>query len=31
LRGYLAVAGLSPRHDALLEEIASVEVIVSDS
>jgi hypothetical protein len=23
--------GLSPRHDALLEEIASVEVIVADS
>ena len=24
-------AGMSPRHDALLEEIASVEVIVTDS
>jgi len=25
VRSYLAAAGLSPRHDALLEEIASVE------
>jgi excinuclease ABC subunit C len=31
VRSYLGVAGLSPRHDALLEEIASVEVIVTDS
>ena len=30
VRSYLAAAGLSPRHDALLEEIASVEVIVTD-
>ncbi len=31
VRSYLAAAGLSPRHDALLEEIAAVEVIVTDS
>ena len=31
VRSYLAAAGLSPRHDALLEEIASVEVILTDS
>ena len=31
MRSYLGAAGLSPRHDALLEEIASVEVIVTDS
>jgi excinuclease ABC subunit C len=31
VRSYLAAAGMSPRHDALLEDIASVEVIVTDS
>ncbi len=31
VRSYMAAAGLSPRHDALLEEIASVEVILTDS
>ena len=31
VRSYLGAAGLSPRHDALLKEIASVEVIVTDS
>jgi excinuclease ABC subunit C len=31
VRSYLAAAGLSPRHDALLEEIAAVDVIVTDS
>jgi excinuclease ABC subunit C len=31
VRSYLAAAGTSPRHDALLEEIAAVEVIVTDS
>jgi excinuclease ABC subunit C len=31
VRSYLAAAGLSPRHDALLDEIASVEIIVTDS
>src|SRR5678809_1286865 len=31
VRSYLAAAGMSPRHDALLEEIAAVEVIVTDS
>jgi excinuclease ABC subunit C len=31
VRSYLAAAGMSPRHDALLEEIASVEIIVTDS
>jgi excinuclease ABC subunit C len=31
VRSYLAAAGMSPRHDALLEEIMAVEVIVTDS
>jgi excinuclease ABC subunit C len=31
VRSYLAAGGLSPRHDALLEEITSIEVIVTDS
>ena len=31
VRSYLGAAGLSPRHDALLEEVVSVEVIVTDS
>jgi excinuclease ABC subunit C len=31
VRSYLAAAGMSPRHEALLDEIASVEVIVTDS
>ena len=31
VRSYLGAAGLSPRHDALLDEIASLEVIVTDS
>jgi len=31
VRSYMAAAGLSPRHDALLEEIAAVEVILTDS
>jgi excinuclease ABC subunit C len=31
VRSYLAASGMSPRHDALLEEIASVDVIVTDS
>ena len=31
VRSYLAAYGLSPRHDALLEEIASLEIIVTDS
>jgi len=31
VRSYLAAAGMSPRHDALLDEIVSVEVIVTDS
>ena len=31
VRSYLSAASLSPRHAALLEEIASVEVIVTDS
>ena len=31
VRSYLAAAGLSPRHDALLEEIAAVDVILTDS
>src|ERR1044071_6274827 len=31
VRSYLGAAGLSPRHDALLEEITSVEVVVTDS
>jgi len=29
VRSYLAAVGMSPRHDALLDEIASVEVIVT--
>jgi excinuclease ABC subunit C len=31
VRSYLGAFGLSPRHDALLEEIARLEVIVTDS
>src|SRR5688500_6420537 len=31
VRSYLGAYGLSPRHDALLEEITRVEVIVTDS
>src|SRR5687768_12238993 len=31
VRSYLAAYGISPRHDALLEEITRVEVIVTDS
>jgi excinuclease ABC subunit C len=31
VRSYLGAYGMSPRHDALLEEIVSVEVIVTDS
>src|SRR5947207_1990727 len=31
VRSYLAAAGMSPFYDALLEEITSVEVIVTDS
>jgi excinuclease ABC subunit C len=31
VRSYLGAYGMSPRHDALLEEITSVEVIVTDS
>ena len=31
VRSYLAAYGLSPRHDALLDEIARVDVIVTDS
>src|SRR3989338_2334577 len=31
VRSYTGAAGLSPRHDALLDEIASLEVIVTDS
>ena len=31
VRSYLAAAGMSPRHDALLDEITSVEIIVTDS
>jgi excinuclease ABC subunit C len=31
VRSYLGAAGLSPRHDALLDEIASIEVVVTDS
>ena len=31
VRSYLGAGGLSPRHAALLEEISSVEVIVTDS
>src|ERR671939_1387122 len=31
VRSYLGAFGMSPRHDALLDEITSVEVIVTDS
>src|ERR1043166_1587154 len=31
VRSYLGAAGMSPRHDALLDEISSVDVIVTDS
>src|SRR5918993_200002 len=31
VRSYMAAWGASPRHDALLEEIASLEVILTDS
>jgi excinuclease ABC subunit C len=31
VRSYLTAGGLSPRHEALVDEIASVEVIVTDS
>ncbi len=31
VRSYMGAAGVSPRHDALLEEITAVEVIVTDS
>jgi len=31
VRSYLAAYGISPRHDALLEEIARLEVIITDS
>jgi excinuclease ABC subunit C len=31
VRSYLGAYGISPRHDALLDEIAHVEVIVTDS
>src|SRR5215470_10546939 len=31
VRSYLAAYGMSPRHDALLDEIARLEVIVTDS
>ena len=31
VRSYLGAWGLSPRHDALLEEITAIEVIVTDS
>jgi excinuclease ABC subunit C len=31
VRSYLAAGGLSPRHEALVDEITSVEVIVTDS
>jgi excinuclease ABC subunit C len=31
VRSYLAAAGMSPRHDALLDDIAAVEIIVTDS
>jgi excinuclease ABC subunit C len=31
VRSYLAAAGMSPRHDALLDEITSVDVIITDS
>jgi excinuclease ABC subunit C len=31
VRSYLGLAGMSPRHDALLAEIATLEVILTDS
>lgn len=31
VRSYLGAHGVSPRHDALLDEIAQVEIIVTDS
>ena len=31
VRSYLGAFGMSPRHDALLDEIAAVDVIVTDS
>ena len=31
VRSYLGAYGMSPRHDALLDEIARLEVIVTDS
>src|SRR5918996_19846 len=31
VRSYMGAFGMSPRHDALLDEIASLEVIVTDS
>jgi excinuclease ABC subunit C len=31
VRSYLGAAGMSPRHDALLDEIAALEVILTDS
>src|SRR5512147_2207172 len=31
VRSYLGAAGMSPRHDALLDEIAAIDVIVTDS
>ena len=31
VRSYLGAAGMSPRHDALLDEITAVDVIVTDS
>src|SRR5918997_4712902 len=31
VRSYMAAHGLSPRHDALLDEIARLEVILTDS
>jgi excinuclease ABC subunit C len=31
VRSYLGAAGMSPRHDALLDEVTAVEVILTDS
>ena len=31
VRSYMGAWGVSPRHDALLEEIAALEVIITDS
>src|SRR6187431_2846468 len=31
VRSYLGIEGMSPRHDALLDEIATLEIIVTDS